>query len=153
MSLLLATACGKGSTLTPAAPASPPETNRSLTEMLSKMEQDWAEANLNGDLVFQDKIMADDYIAIMEDGTTNTKTQWIDFLRSGQFKAESLTVDGIKVRVFGDTAIVTYHQSEKSLFQGKDYSGQTLWTDVFLKRNGQWQIAAEHGSRINEPKQ
>jgi hypothetical protein len=120
--------------------------------MLSKMEQDWPDATVKGDVAFQDSIPADDYIGIMEDGSTNTKVQWIDFMRSGAFKAESMSINGIKERVFGDVAIVTYGQSEKSQFQGKDYSGQTLWTDIFLRRNGKWQIVANHGSRVSEPK-
>ena len=127
-------------------------TNENVGEMLVKMEQEWADANVRGDLEFQDRILADDYIGTMEDGSTNTKAQWIDFLRSGTVRLESVDVTGIKVRMFDNVAVVTYNQSEKSQFQGKDYSGQTLWTDLFLKRNGKWQIVAEHGSRVDAPK-
>ena len=37
--------------------------------MLSRMEQDWAEANVNADAAFQDDILADDYIGSTEDGS------------------------------------------------------------------------------------
>jgi ketosteroid isomerase-like protein len=148
----LLSACGQRQDSSPSHPpaASSVAIDENVPEMLSKLEKDWADATMKGDIAFQDRIMADDYLGIMEDGTTNTKQQCIDFIRSGQFKAQSITVDDIKVRVFGDTAVATYHQYETSLFKGKDYSGQTLWTDVFLRRNGKWQIAAEHGSRFNE---
>ena len=35
--------------------------------------------------------------------------------------------------------------------QATDTSGPTRWTDIFVKRNGKWQIAANHGSRVDEP--
>ncbi len=69
-------------------------------------------------------------------GVLQTKAQWIDFIRSEAFRAQSMSINGVKVRVFGDVAVVTYGQSEKSRFQGKDYSGQTLCIDIFLRRNG-----------------
>ncbi len=72
MQLLLASACRQGSESSPAAspPASPPVTNENVVEMLSRMEQDWAEANVNPDEAFQDGILADDYIGSTEDGST-----------------------------------------------------------------------------------
>src|ERR1051325_9811513 len=80
-------------------------TNENVGEMLVKMEQEWADANVRGDLEFQDRILADDYIGTMEDGSTNTKAQWIDFLRSGTVRLESVDVTGIKVRMFDNVAV------------------------------------------------
>ena len=80
------------------------------------------------------------------------RSQSVEEIRSGAFKAESMSIDGVKVRVFGNVAVVTYGQSEKSQTLGKDSSGRTLWTDIFVNRNGQWQLAANHGSRVDEPK-
>jgi len=62
-----------------------------------------------------------------------------------------VSIDGIKVRVFGDTAVVTYGQTEKSQYKGKDSSGRTMWTDIFVKRNGKWQLVANHSSRVEAP--
>ena len=151
--LLALAACGQGSESTPAAsaPASPPVTSENVDQVLSKMEQDWVAAILKGDAAFQESILADDYIGVAPDGRIDTKAQSVEEVRSGAFKAESMSIDGIKVRVFGDVAVVTYGQSEKSQFQGKDTSGRSLWTDIFVKRNGNWQIAANHGSRVEEP--
>ena len=72
MQLLLVSACRQGSESSPAAspPASPPVTTENVVEMLSRMEQDWAEANVNADAAFQDDILADDYIGSTEDGST-----------------------------------------------------------------------------------
>ena len=77
MPLLIVTARRQGNESTPAvsAQASLPATNEDVGEMLSKLEQDWTEATVKGDVAFQDSILADDYIGIMDDGSTNTEVQ------------------------------------------------------------------------------
>jgi hypothetical protein len=39
-------------------------------------------------------------------------------------------------------------QSEKSRHGSDDFSGHYLFTNVWVKRNGQWQAVASHGSRL-----
>jgi hypothetical protein len=38
--------------------------------------------------------------------------------------------------------------TEKSTYHGKDSSGQYSWTDVFVKRNGQWQAVASQSTKV-----
>ena len=49
----------------------------------------------------------------------------------------------MKVRIFGDTAVVTGSYKEKSTYKFKDTSGKYSFTDVWVKRGGDWQIVAE----------
>jgi ketosteroid isomerase-like protein len=113
---------------------------------LAKMEQDWVDAVLKRDVATVDRILADDFVATLPDGRLITKAQDIEELRSGAFSSESTTIEGVNVRVFGDAAVVTFEQTEKSQYHGRPVSGRTLWTDVFVRRSGTWQIVAEHGS-------
>lgn len=54
----------------------------------------------------------------------------------------------LKVRVYGDIAIITGRTTEKSQYKGSDSSGQYLWTDTWNKRAGGWQCVASHGSKV-----
>jgi len=56
--------------------------------------------------------------------------------------------DEMKARVYGDAAVVTYRWTSKETFKGQDISGQSRWTDTWVKRAGRWQCVASHGSRI-----
>jgi Ketosteroid isomerase homolog len=69
-------------------------------------------------------------------------------VKSGDLKIESSTNEDMKVQVHGDTAVVTYRSTDKGNYKGNDLSGQYRWTDVFVKRNGRWQIVAGQGTRI-----
>lgn len=150
--LSLLSACNPSAAPTANTSATPAASNENVEALLTKMEQDWTDAILKQDTARIEPILADDMLAIIPNGQTITKPQHLAFIKDETYKPESLSIDNIKVRVFGDSAVVTYHQSEKSQFQGKDNSGETLWTDIFVKRDGRWQIVAEHGSRL-EPKE
>jgi hypothetical protein len=152
--LLFLIACSQGSESNAVAstPAAQVGSNEDVEELLSRIERDWADALVKGDVAFTEGLLEDDYVGTMSDGRRITKAQNLDNLRSGAFKSESMVVDGIKVRVLGDTAVVTLDQSEKSQFEGKDISGRSMWTDIFMRRDGKWQIVANHGSRVDESK-
>ncbi len=122
--------------------------SKSVEQELMQMERDWAKATVNRDASALDRIEADDYIFTDADGSLVTKKQDIADITSGNLTAESINVDEMKVRVFGDTAVVTGRITTKGQYKGKDISGQYRFTDMFLKRNGKWQAVASHFSRI-----
>lgn len=144
-------------TSTTAATASPGE---NVEQVLTQIEQNWATLATKHDkaasLAAFDQDVAEDWSAISWDGQTYaqfTRAQAIANIKSDAGQVESVTVDGIKVRANGDTAIVTYYSNEKSKFQGRDTSGRYFNTDVFVKRAGHWQVIAGHASRVEAPKQ
>ena len=120
-----------------------------VEQALMQMERDWTEAALKKDAAALDKILADDWVGQGPTGVS-TKAQTLAELKSGDYKLESQTLGDMKVRVFGDTAVVAGSDDEKSSYKGKDTSGHYTWTDVFVKRHGRWQAAASQGTRITE---
>ena len=42
----------------------------------------------------------------------------------------------MSVRVYGDTAVVSYRSTDKGMYKDTDISGQSRWTDVFVKQKG-----------------
>jgi ketosteroid isomerase-like protein len=118
-------------------------------QALMQMERDWTEAALKKDAATLDKILADDWIGQNPAGVA-TKAEALADLKSGDNKLESETLGDMKVRVFGDTAVVNGSDDEKSSYKGKDTSGHYTWTDVFVKRHGRWQAAASQGTLITQ---
>ena len=116
-----------------------------VEQALTQMERDWTEASLKKDVATLDKILADDWVGQGPTGTA-PKAEALADLKSGDNKLDSITLGDMKVRVFGDTAIVTGSDDEKSSYKGKDTSGHWIWTDVFVKRQGHWQAVASQGT-------
>jgi ketosteroid isomerase-like protein len=120
----------------------------SVEQELIKLENTWNDALVKKDLASVNKILADDYIATDYDGIVSTKAQEMENLKSGESVVTSALTDDVKVRVYGDAAVVTFRWTSKATFKGKDTSGQYRWTDTWVKLAGRWQCVAAHGSKI-----
>jgi ketosteroid isomerase-like protein len=112
------------------------------------IERELLNAVLKGDPSANERYLADKYVFTGPDGTVENKTQAIADLKSGDLKLQSASLDGAKVQVYGDTAVVTYSSNDKGTYKGKDISGKTRWTDVFVNHNGRWQVVASHGCML-----
>jgi ketosteroid isomerase-like protein len=115
---------------------------------LIKLEKDWLDALVKSDLAFIDQILVDDWTATDQDGTFYSKPQYLAYLKSGEEVTSSAVADEMKVRVYGDAAVVTGRNTFKGTLKGKDMSGQDRWTDTFVKKAGRWQCVASHWSRM-----
>ena len=51
-----------------------------------------------------------------------------------------LNEDDLTIRFYGDTAVVIGSESWKLKKNGE--TGRYIWTDIFVKRNGKWQVVA-----------
>ena len=124
--------------------------NASIEQSLMQMERDWTQAGLKKDAATLDKIIADDWVALSFDGKTMTKAEILADLKSGASAVQSVDLGAMKVRVFGNTAVVTGSDTEKSTYKGKDSSGKYVWTDVFVMRQGHWQAAASQSTKVEK---
>jgi ketosteroid isomerase-like protein len=126
-----------------AAPAA--QNDQAVAAELELLERQWAAAIVSKDVATIERLLADDF-----EGTTNdqvyTKFMALEDVKAGTH--EQLALDDINVRVFGDTAIATMGQEEKSRHGDEVFDGRYLFTNVWVRRNGQWQAVASHGSRI-----
>ena len=119
-----------------------------VEQALIKLENDWNDASMKRDVVMLGRILADDYSFTDHDGMMSTKTQILDMLKSGEDVVTSAVSTDMKVRVYGDAAVVTGHYTAKEQLKGKDISGTSAFTDTWVKRPGGWVCVATHGSRV-----
>ncbi len=109
------------------------------------------QAQLTSDTVALDRLWADDHVFTNPLGVVQTKAQRLAEMKSGGRKLESFTVADVQVRAYGDTAVVTSRATLKGHRQGQDISGQYRGIDVYVKKQGQWQVVAAQATRIAQP--
>lgn len=119
-------------------------------QTVMRIEKEMLDALLKGDASASERYLADTYVFTGPDGMVTDKAQNIADLKSGDLKLQGASLDDVKFHAYGDTAVVNYSSNDKGTYKGKDISGKTRWTDVFVKRNGKWQLVSGHGSRIAE---
>lgn len=126
-----------------AAPAQSPE---EVVAEIIRLENEWVAAIVKKDIDKVNEILADDFNGTGANGATFPKATALEELKSGAYDVESMQMDEVSVNVYGDTAVSFTSQQEKSKYAGKDSSGHYHFTNVWVKRNGQWQVVATHGS-------
>ncbi|MFZ1100434.1 MAG: nuclear transport factor 2 family protein [Steroidobacteraceae bacterium] len=118
-----------------------------LVGTFTKIENDWWEADKAKDEKALGRILADDWSYLGPQGTM-TKAQELAEVKKRDENIASLTLTDMKVRVYGDVAIVTFREQENSTKNNTDSSGQFLYTDVFVKRQGRWQAVNSQGTPL-----
>jgi len=124
-----------------------------------KLEKDWATAAQHRDLDTLRRILADDLVMTLVDGTVGNKEGELKNAESGAVTVEEWELIDPKVTVLSaDSAFITGRGVlKKAKFKDpatgtvSDISGQYRFTDVYVRRNGQWQAVASHTTQIQHP--
>lgn len=109
-----------------------------------RMESDWGEAFERKDLATLDQLMADEYILTDPLGNVRSKAESLAAIQTNEVHFESTQSDDVKVRINGDTAVVTGRSTFRGRYKGWSMSGRYQYTDVLVKRGGTWQAVGSH---------
>ncbi len=119
--------------------------NGSVEEKLIELDKAWTFAELKGDKKAAGELVADDYQGTTQSGEVENKTQYLAGISPN---ADMVSSDDYKIRIFGNTAIMTHRGTVKGV-----RNIQFRSTHVWIKRGGKWQIIAHHGGRIMPPEE
>jgi len=122
----------------------------SAEQELTELYRVWLNAAVKNDAATIGHLLADDFICGVPNGEILTKAPYLAEITSGDYQVTSMREDALKVRIYGDMALVTCIWTEKSQSKGADASGQYCSTDTWIKRDGRWQCVAEHISKVAE---
>jgi ketosteroid isomerase-like protein len=118
---------------------------------LKKLETERAAAVVKGDLATLEEQTSDDYVLISMNGRISDKSQMLNGFKSGQSKVTSNDLSDLKVRVYGDTAVVTGKADVKGTLGGQDATGQVLFTRIYVKQKQRWQSVSFQQTRVSNP--
>ena len=113
------------------------------------VSQAYDSVTLRQDAVAGDRLLADEYISTLPEGYVLNKAQALAGLRSGNLRFTTGGSHDVRVKVYGQTAVVTGRWTEQGTYRGKPFNDNERFTTVFVRRRGRWQIVAEHLSKIN----
>ncbi|MBV8202123.1 MAG: nuclear transport factor 2 family protein [Acidobacteria bacterium] len=119
-----------------------------IEQELVKMENEWARAWQLPDPGALESIIADDFTltSSRSKGEITNKRQYIDSTLK-LVRGDGFTFERMNVRIYGDTAVINAQFQQTATFAGQDWSGDFLITDIWVKRDGRWQVVARHASR------
>ena len=115
---------------------------QNIEEQIKKLETDRAAAAVKSDVAALDKETSDDYTFINANGEMSDKAQMLNSFKTGQTKLTSNDLSDLRVRVYGNTAVVTGKADVKGTVRGQPAPGPILFTRVYVKKYGRWQSVA-----------
>lgn len=119
-----------------------------LHREIENLESQWRTALIENDVATVNRLLADDYLGINPNGTLETKADALAQRRSGTVKFSSIEPENLKVRVYGDTAVVTSRVQVEGHDGDRDISGRYHYTRVYSRRAGEWKVVSFEASRI-----
>jgi ketosteroid isomerase-like protein len=125
------------------------QTQAGTTEQeIIKLENEWGDALIKHDPGTLDKMLADDYVGTSATGKVFTKAQLLEEVKSSKENIISFVDEEVKVRVYGNAAVITARTTAKVRVEGKEVTYLGRYTDTWIKLGGQWKCVAGHNSEI-----
>jgi ketosteroid isomerase-like protein len=108
-------------------------------------EDDWTNAILSNDADWIETFVADDWVIVSDSGIT-PRQRFLEVIRSGQLSHSAMAASGEpRIRVYGDTAIVTVRVVSTAHYQGHRLDADEWTTDVFDRHSdGRWLCRLTH---------
>jgi ketosteroid isomerase-like protein len=122
--------------------------SNSVDQEVLKLEQQWEDALINSDIAGLERIYDDSLIYTHSNGSVDNKSAYVDNIKSGVTKYQSMKRDDIKVNVYGNTALVTCHWQVHVLNRGNKIDTNARYIHVYVKRKDGWKMVAHQATRI-----
>ena len=108
----------------------------------------WDRAMVGNDADAIGRYMADDWIIIGSDGSIGEKAGFLALIASGALTHDVMTSEDLRVRVYGETAVVTARGVSGGRYQGRPFRETERSSSVFVRQGGQWRCVLTHLSRL-----
>ena len=119
-----------------------------LEETLKLQADAWDVAIVNKDRRAITANMADSFMHIDSDGATADKEQFIQRIVSEDLTISPYNVDGFKIRIYGNTALLTGTTDMHGTYKGKAFTSHYRYTDTYVNENGAWKVVNVQTTRI-----
>jgi ketosteroid isomerase-like protein len=124
---------------------------KSDSATVRSLELKWTESYKQRNIDILSSLLSEDFVITIEDGSVYSKAGYISHSADASVHVNVAELSDLKVRIHGDTAIVTGAYHEKGESGGKPYEYHDRLTDVWMKSGGKWQVISSHYSVPYKP--
>ena len=114
-------------------------------QTLIQLQNDWMDAWRRLDHPRLAEILAPEFtLTSARTDQLVERDQWMRFL--DQARNESFAYSDYRIDVFGDAAVVRSRMRQVATLGDQRWDDTFLLTDIWIRRNGRWQVVARHSS-------
>lgn len=126
------------------------ESDDTATAEVLKVSARFDEARSAKDRATLERILADG-LSWTARGDRLNKAQVIADIFADNLHFKVFAHDSVTANRFGNTVVVTGHSTSVLEYKGKVFDAPRLFTDVYVKMDGRWQLVVHHVSDLAKP--
>jgi len=116
-----------------------------------QMEEARVQAMLAGNLPVLNEFLSADLTYVHSGGQLETKSEFIERLKTGHLRYRRLDREEVRARVYGETAVITGRAHVEVDADGEKRAFEIRFLDVWVRQNGRWQMVAWESTRLTSP--
>jgi ketosteroid isomerase-like protein len=113
-------------------------------------EQEVTRALLTNDADALGRMLADDWIVVSAYGGIGQREGFLAEIKSGQFTRKTMELSDPRVKIYGNTAVVTTHLKTSGTIDGRDFDVFERQTDVLVWSDGAWKSVLLHETMVHK---
>ena len=121
---------------------------------LERLTADIQAAVVDENVTFLEGVLHPDYVHTRPNGVVSDRARFLASVKRDEVEPnvnyDKLTSADIKVRLYGDTAVVTGRSGIASDDATGPLNGETRWTRVFVRQGGTWKIVAFQATLVRK---
>ena len=121
-----------------------PESN--AVEQVLQAEREWLLAHLNCDVAELDRLMADEYAQVNDEGKVVHKAEVIASFESGARHWDEAHSD--EVQVYGEVAVVIGRWQARGVNAGCSFDYAARYVSMWVWRDSRWQMVTDQSTEI-----
>jgi uncharacterized protein (TIGR02246 family) len=119
-------------------------------EQIRALEKAFDEAIVRRDVSALDKMTSDDFTLISLNGELHAKAEVLKYFATHASEYEYRKADYLRIRIYGDAAVVIGRTIQTVQENGKDHSDAYRFTRVYVRQEGHWLLVALQPTRVAE---
>lgn len=116
---------------------------------IREAQQHWMEAAIRKDETVLRQTLGDEYHLIAGRLGFVDKDGWLAM--GADYTIEEFEYMESDIHVYGDMAVSNSRYWQRATYKGEDLSGEFYVTDIWVKRDGRWQVVTRHSSFAESP--
>ncbi len=126
--------------------AKPTHDSIDIREELLRLQHAWMDALARRDEPTLERLLADEFtLTSARSDRLIGKNEWLEYAMT-RVSLRSFRYDDLRVQLYGDAAVVKSRFTQTAAVDGVERADTLLLTDVWVWRDGRWQVVTRHSS-------
>lgn len=125
-------------------------TDEQLKQHFQEIEDNFNKAIVSNNVTEIKKCISDDWVLVDSQGGIIPQKRFFQVIEQGLLSHSSMNKEILRVKVYGNIALVTGRGQNTGIWQGKPMEADEWVTDVYKKENDNWICVLTHLTPVKE---